>query len=73
MLCNVEMPSIFSSVVVAVSDERCLPVIVNICVGNGHPFRGVGDIDESVVVILAMSQIGVELACCTLMIDLAWF
>ena len=62
VLCNVEMSGIFSGVVVAVSDERCLPVIVEVGIGNRYPLGCMGDVDESVVVVLTVIQVGVKLA-----------
>jgi hypothetical protein len=53
---------ILRSIVVAVADEGRLPVIVQVCVGDGYPFAGMGDVDQSIVVVLVMGEVGVELA-----------
>jgi hypothetical protein len=62
MLCYVEVSGVFSSVVVAVADERCLPMVMKVGIGNSYPFGCVSDVDKSVVVILPVSQIGIKFA-----------
>lgn len=62
VLSHMEVSSIFGGVVIAVANERCLPVVVQVCVGNGDPFGCVGYIDEPIVVVFAVGQVGVKLA-----------
>jgi hypothetical protein len=46
---------------------------VEVSVGNRYPLRCVGDVDESVVVVLAMIQVGVKLAWKMLAVDFIGF
>lgn len=62
VLCNVQVTGILRCIVVAVANEGGFPVIVQIRIGDGHPFAGVGDVDQSVVVVLVVGQVRVELA-----------
>lgn len=47
-----EMTLVLGTVRVRVTDEGCLPVVVEEVVGKGNVVRGVGDIEESIVIIL---------------------
>jgi proteasome assembly chaperone (PAC2) family protein len=58
VLGDVQVSSIFGAVRVRVSDERCLEMIMEIGVGNSNPFRGVSDINETVIIILAVVKVG---------------
>lgn len=49
---DVEVSGVLVGIAVAVTDERGLPVVVELGVGDGDPFTGVGDIAETVVVVL---------------------
>lgn len=49
---DVEVSGVLIGIAVAVTDERGLPVVVELGVGDGDPFTGVGDIAETVVVVL---------------------
>ena len=70
VLGNMEMSGILGTVTVAVPDKRCLPVVMEITIGNCHPFRCVGDVDKPVIVVFAMVQIRVEFAWIVLVIGL---
>lgn len=62
VLSDVEMPGVFSSIIIAVPDEGGFVVIVEVGVGDCYPFRCVGDVDESVVVVFIVGEVGVQLA-----------
>lgn len=62
VLGDVEVSSIFIAVVVAVANKRCLVVVVEIGVGDGNPFRGMRDIHQSVIVVLAVLHVGGKVA-----------
>lgn len=47
-----EMTGVLRTVGVRVTDEGCLPVVVEEVVGKGNVVRGMGDIEESIVIIL---------------------
>lgn len=69
MLGNMEMSSILGTVVIAVSDERCFPVIVKVAVGNCNPFGCVSNVNKSIVVVFAVVEVGVEFASSVLVTD----
>jgi hypothetical protein len=48
---NMEMASIFCRIVVAVAYKRSFPVIMQIRIRKGNPFRSVAYIHEAIVVV----------------------
>lgn len=62
VLRDVQVTGILRRVVVAVANEGRLPVIMQIRIGDGDPLTGVGDVDQSIVVVFAVGEVGVELA-----------
>ncbi len=62
MLGDVEMASVFCAVFVRVADEGRLPVVVEVAVGDSDPFWGVCDIDEAVVVVFVVIEVGGKFA-----------
>lgn len=55
---NVECAGVLVGVAVGVTDERCLPVVVEVGVGDGDPLRGVGNIKQTIVVVLVVVKVG---------------
>lgn len=45
VLRNVEVTSVLGSIVIAVANQRGFPVVMEVRVGNCHPFRGVGNVN----------------------------
>lgn len=56
------MSCVLSCVVVAMSDERSFPMIMEISVRDGHPFASMGYVDEAIIIIFVMSEIRIEFA-----------
>jgi hypothetical protein len=56
-----EMSLVLRSVGVGVSDERCLPVVVDEGVGEGDVVGCVGNIEETVIVVLVVIAVGREI------------
>lgn len=53
-----KMAGILAAVIVGMSNQNRLVVIVNIAVGDSDPVRAVGHVNESIVVVLAVSLVG---------------
>lgn len=53
----VQMACIFRAIAVGMADERRLVVVVDIAVRDGNPVRSMRDVDETIVVILAVINI----------------
>lgn len=58
---NSEMASILSRVAVRVSNKGCLPVVMEVVVGDGDPVTTVGDVKQAVVVVFVMVHVGGEI------------
>lgn len=58
---DVESALVLGAVAVGVADERGLVVVVEVGVGDGDEVRGVGDIEETVVEVLVLGQVGGQL------------
>jgi hypothetical protein len=52
-----QVASVLVAVAVRVADQGRLVVVVDVAVGDGDPVRGVGDVNEAVVVVLAVVQV----------------
>jgi len=59
---DVQLAFVLGAVAVAVADERGLPVVVEVGVGDGDEVGPVGRVDGAVVVVLVAVQGRVELA-----------
>jgi hypothetical protein len=57
VLGDVEVPGVLCRVAIAVADERRLPVIVQVCVGDGNPFGCVSNIHKTIIVVLIVIKI----------------
>lgn len=53
-----QMARILVAIAVRVTDERGLPVVVDVAVGDGDIVASVGDIDETIVVVLVVVPVG---------------
>lgn len=53
-----QVSGIFGAVGVAVANQRCLPVVVDVAVGDCDEVCGVGEINQAVVVVLVMVPVG---------------
>lgn len=53
---NGEMATVFSTVRVRVSDEGCLPVVVEEVVSQTDIVRTVGDVEQAIIVILGATS-----------------
>lgn len=58
---DVEVTGIFGLVAVRVADEGCLPMVVDVGVGEGDVFRGVGYVEETIVVVFIVVSVGREI------------
>lgn len=58
---DVEETLVLCTVAVGVSDEGCLPVVVDEGVGDGDPVSSVSDVQESVIVVLVVVEVGREI------------
>lgn len=59
---NVESAGILISIAVRVANKRVLVVIVEVGVRHGNPVGGVGNIEETIVEVLAVVSVGGEVA-----------
>lgn len=59
---NVEGAGILIGVAVRVANKRVLVVVVEVGVGHGNPVGGVGNVKETIVVVLAAVPVGGEVA-----------
>ena len=59
---DVESTSVLISVAVRVTDKRSLVVVVEVGVGDGHPVRSVGNVKETIKVVLVLGEVGGQLA-----------
>lgn len=55
---DVELAGVLGGVAVGVADEGALEVVVDEGVGDGDEVRGVGDVEETVVVVLVVGGVG---------------
>lgn len=53
-----QVTGIFSGIAVRVADQRCFEVVVEIDVRDCDPVAGVGYIDEAVVIVFAVGEVG---------------
>ena len=58
VVCDAEVSSVFGGVGVGVANEGCLPVVVDVGVGDSDKVGGVGEIDQAIVVVLVMVLVG---------------
>lgn len=58
---DTEMSGIFSRVGVGVTDEGCLPVVVDVRVGEGDVVSSVGHVEESIIVVFVVVSVGGEI------------
>ena len=49
----VELAGVFTSIAVGGSDERSLPVILELIPADGNIVRGVGDVEKPIVIIFS--------------------
>lgn len=49
---------VLRSVAVGVANERRLPVVVDVRVGDSDPITGVGNIDQTIIVVLVVGDVG---------------
>lgn len=59
---NVESAGILISIAVRVANKRVLVVVVEVGVGHGNPVGGVGNVEETIVEVLAVVSVGGEVA-----------
>lgn len=52
-----EMASVLGTVAVGSTDEGSLPVVVEVVVGDGDEVTGMGDIEETVVVVFVVIHV----------------
>jgi hypothetical protein len=62
VLCNMEVASVFRGVVVRVADERSFPVVMEVSIGDCDPFRSMGDVHQTIIVVFIMIKVGIKLA-----------
>jgi hypothetical protein len=60
VLGDAEVAGILGAVGVGVADERGLPVVVDVAVGDGDEVSGVGEVNQSIVVVLVVVTVGRE-------------
>lgn len=60
VLGHAEVAGVLGAVGVGVADEGGLPVVVDVGVGDGDEVGGVGEVDQSVVVVLVVVKVGGE-------------
>lgn len=58
---DVELAGVLSCVAVGVSNERCLPVVVDLAVGDGDEVSRVGSIQQSVIEILVVVTVRAQI------------
>lgn len=58
---DVEGASVLVGVAVGVTDQGALVVVVEVAVGEGNPLGGVGDVEETIVEVLAVVEVREQL------------
>lgn len=58
---HMEVSGVLGSVVITMANKGSFPVIMEISVGDGDPFRCVGDIDQAIIVVFIVGQVRVKL------------
>jgi len=59
---NSKMASILVAVTVAMTDKGCFPMVMEVCVGDGHIVRSMSDIAEAIVVVFVSVAVRAEFA-----------